>query len=339
MSGELRLGLAGCGRLAEVGYVPAVRRAGGVTLVGVADPVRARRERAAPEAAGHATLAELIERQELDAVVLATPAPAHLDDARRVAARGLPCLVEKPPAPDAPAARALARLDPLPFVGFNRRFDPGVAALRERLGSEPGGDLELRLELRYRRGAWGAYQAADTALLDLGPHLVDLARWISRQEVVAVRAASVEPRQAELDLELEEARARVRCASDRSHREVVEARIGPGRRERHRSGGPVTGALAMAGRALRRAGDHPLVTSLTAQLEAFERAVHGHPAAPLATALDGVAAMAVVDAARVSARSGGRWVESGTTERNTDERGAPATRGAGREATAGGGRA
>jgi len=50
---------------------------------------------------------------------------------------------------------------------------------------------------------------------------------------------------------------------------------------------------------------HPLAASLAAQLDALAAAVRGEPAGELATAADGVAAMAVVDAARTSAATGG----------------------------------
>ena len=41
-----------------------------------------------------------------------------------------PTLVEKPPAVDAADAAGLAAISPAPWVGFNRRFDPGAAAVR-----------------------------------------------------------------------------------------------------------------------------------------------------------------------------------------------------------------
>ncbi|MGH3810959.1 MAG: hypothetical protein ACRDUV_00695, partial [Pseudonocardiaceae bacterium] len=43
---------------------------------------------------------------------------------------------------------------------------------------------------------------------------------------------------------------------------------------------------------------HPLVASLTAQLEAFARAVRGAPEPTLGRAADGLAVMATIDAVR-----------------------------------------
>jgi predicted dehydrogenase len=305
MSAELAVGLVGCGRLAREGYVPALHAAAGVRLAAVADPDPARRGALAEQdVRGFADGAGLLAGGGVDAVVLATPAPAHLADAQRAAAAGVPTLVEKPPAPDGAEAAALAALYPAPWVGFNRRFTAGRRAVREALAAS--GRVDLLLELCYRRASWGAHVVGDEVLLDIAPHLVDLARWLSRGEVTEVRAATVTHDRAEIDLELERGRARIRCAADRPHRELVEARDERGRvLARHDEGGLVAGLRA---RLTARGGPHPLVASLTAQLEAFAATVRGTPDPELATAADGHAVMAVVDAARACAANGGRPV-------------------------------
>jgi predicted dehydrogenase len=84
----------------------------------------------------------------------------------------------------------------------------------------------------------------------------------------------------------------------------VVVRAGGGRVARHRAGGPV--ALVTGRLAAMRGRPHPLVASLSAQLRAFAAAVDGRPAPDLATAADGLAVMAVLDAARRSAAAGHR---------------------------------
>lgn len=118
----LALGLVGCGRLAEVGYLPAVSLSRRVHLVAAADPDATRRSQLAAMASRHgidriATFPDaqrMIDDAGLDAVVVATPASAHVADARRAAAAGLAVLVEKPPALDAAAAAELVALSPRP---------------------------------------------------------------------------------------------------------------------------------------------------------------------------------------------------------------------------------
>lgn len=302
-----RIGLVGCGRLATLGYAPALRAAGGVELVAVADPDHRRR---AEVLAAHGGLragrvmafrsaADLLAGVEVDALVLATPAHQHGADARLAAEAGVRLLVEKPPAGDAGGARALAALDPAPWVGFNRRFDPGARAVRAAV---PGaGDLDVDVSIVYRRRSWGAHVAHDDALLDLGPHLVDWVRWLTGAEVLDVWAEVVDPDLASLDLATTRGSASIWARADGIHHERIEVRRPGGETlARHTVGGPVG---AVTGR-LRR-GPHPLVRSLTAQLEALGRALAGSAEPDLGTAADGVAVMAVIDAARASHAAGG----------------------------------
>ncbi|MGH7266824.1 MAG: Gfo/Idh/MocA family oxidoreductase, partial [Candidatus Rokuibacteriota bacterium] len=81
MGDDLRIGLVGCGRLAEVGYVQALDAAHGVQLIAVAEPDPVRRTRVAALAGGvpeFPDAAALLRGLPVDALVLATPAAAHL---------------------------------------------------------------------------------------------------------------------------------------------------------------------------------------------------------------------------------------------------------------------
>lgn len=304
MSEPVRLGLVGCGRLAEQAYVPAAATLDGVELAGVADPDPYRRrqvadlaDRAGARPMAFEDAAGLVEGARLDAVVLASPAAAHLEDARLASAAGLPVLVEKPPAPDGSGAAALADLDPPVRIGFNRRFDPGVRGVRSALPADR--PVDLRLRLHYRRRSWAPHQVADDVRTDLGPHLVDLARWLTGSEVRAVDGVAERDGALAFDLVLDRGIAHVDVSSDRLHDERVEALTPDGHLlARHRAGGrlgAVTGRL--------RRGPHPLVTSITAQLAAFAEHARGRAAPDLATAHDGHAVMAILDAV---ARGGGR---------------------------------
>jgi predicted dehydrogenase len=298
----LRLGIAGCGRIVERGYVPAALAGSAVTVAAFADPDRERLDhcrelwaRGGEEAAGFARVASLLEAEPIDLLVVAAPAERHLPLAEEAAAVGVPSLVEKPPAPDLAGAERLAALDPQPFLAFNRRFLQG----NELRGAIPAaGWLQLDLELRFRRDAWGAHQARDEALLDAGIHLIDLACHLSGAAPIAVRQAEIEPERARLELELARGRARITCATDRSHRESVSVRDRSGKLIARSSwGGLRTRFAGLIGQ------PDPLVLSLKRQLEAVGRGVPADrgQGPMVATADDGVAAMAVVEACRRSA--------------------------------------
>ncbi len=301
----LALGLVGCGRLAEVGYLPAVTLSRRVHLVAAADPDATRRSQLAAKAARHgidriATFPDaqrMIDDAHLDAVVLATPARAHVADARRAAAAGLAVLVEKPPALDADAAAELVALSPTPWVGFNRRFDPDAARLRHAV--PPTGELEVGIGISYRRRSWRAHDVRDDALLDLGPHLVDWATWITGSDVVEVVRADLGPEHATVELRLERGHAVVSAATDKVHSEHLEVWDLSGRRVgSHRLGGLVD---AVRARVDPRRRPSTLVTSLARQLDAFAAAVTTGAATELATAAEGATVMRVIDAARASA--------------------------------------
>jgi predicted dehydrogenase len=322
----VRLGIAGCGRIAERGYVPAALTADGVTIAGFADPDAGRlqqcvelwRSESSEEAEGFSSASELLRSMPIDLLVVAAPAAHHLALAEEAAAAGVPCLVEKPPAPDLATAELLAALDPQPFLAFNRRFLQGIE-LREEIPAE--GWLELDLELRFQRGAWGAHESHDEALLDAGIHLIDLACHLTDSVPIAVRRAEIAPQRTELELELSRARARISCATDRSHREQVTIRDRSGKPlARSTWGGIRTRLSPLLGR------PDPLILSLQRQLEALRDLapqLH-HPLYPaevgggavggrqrgirLPSAADGIAAMAVVEAARRSGALNGAEV-------------------------------
>jgi predicted dehydrogenase len=282
---NVRLGLIGCGLLAERGYAPAIERARGVVLTAVADPVRERCVAVAPGVPAFATAADLVAANAADALVLATPVAAHVADARLAAAAGLPALIEKPPAPTLQDAELLAALAPMPSVGFNRRFEPELRRLRDMTRGLEAVDIELTLHRRRR--SWPSHESSDPVALDLGPHLVDLALWLTGAEPAHVHGASSED---ELTMEIELAdargRARITCALGRRYRERVAVR------GQHGSAAFSRGGIRSAFAARR---ESPLVSSLALQLEAFAAAVRGDDRDPdLATAVDGVRVMSVL---------------------------------------------
>ena len=211
--GPVRCVVVGAGRLTEVGYLPAFSAVPDVTLVGVVDPDAARAD-AVAAAAGRtgprpvtggdldAVVADLTrvataDDRGVDAVIVASPVPTHVAVATAAAAGGFPTLVEKPPAPDAAGARALAALTPTPSIGFNRRFDPGAQAVRVAAataeaaagGTRTTSIAGIEVTLAYRRASWQAVRVDDDALADLGPHAIDWVRWVARRDVAEITSA------------------------------------------------------------------------------------------------------------------------------------------------------
>lgn len=299
--GDLQLGLVGCGRLAERAYVEAIRRARGVRLAALADPEEARRERLANGLPTYSDAPALVAAGAAEAIVVITPAGAHPEAARSASAAGMPVLIEKPPARNADEAAAIVGLEPAPSFSFNRRFEPGMARMRERIPAS--GELELTIALHHEGGSWPSYQVSDDALLNLGPHLIDLARWLTRSEVRQVRALELSSTVARLELSLGRGRALISCSTAARPEDLVQVRQGRVRLTRSGRSRPR--------RVLRRLrhplGAGTLVRSLARQLEAFAGRPRGEPATTPGTAEDGEAVMRAIDAARDSSGSGGAW--------------------------------
>jgi predicted dehydrogenase len=289
---SVRLGLAGCGRLAEVGYVPAARLVPEVELVAFADPDPERRELLAGESGrAYESVEALLYEEAVDGLIVASPPAAHEQAAQAAALAGVGCLVEKPPAPDAAGAERLAALEPAPYVGFNRRFSLGAGLV----GALPAAG-RIELELRYRRFSWAPLAVHDPALLDLAPHLVDLALRIGLGEPESVAARSPRPERVTIELRSRRGEAHLECACDRFHRERLVIRGVDGTVVARRAeGGLWRGALQRL-----RPGPHPLVSSLAAQLRAFASGLRGEGRGELATASEGAQVMRVIAAAAAS---------------------------------------
>ena len=136
-------------------------------------------------------------------------------------------------------------------------------------------------------------------LLDVGPHALDLVRWVAAVELTRIRARELADG-ASIDVELADGRgiASVEIRTNSPFLESVEVHSKGRRVARRRTGGALAGALAR----VTPGTESPLVASLASQLESFGGSGHG-----LASAADGVAVMAAVDAARTSASSAAVW--------------------------------
>ena len=297
----IRIGLVGCGRVAEFGYLPAFRQAAGVKLAGVADIDQTRCKDVAPGVPAYESVGDLIKTGGLDALIISTPTRFHVAGARCAAEAGLPALVEKPPGLNVEEAGTLHALNSPLWIGFNRRFEPGITRLKSELRRDS--DMHLQLELHYRRAAWKPFDMQDDALLDLGPHLIDLARWLTESKILWVRARSLHKRRTEFEVGLERGSATISCSTNAPYRERIVVKCS---RETmsgfYKRGGLVAGIVAR----LQPNRQNSLVRPMVDQLEAFGRAVRGiTDGSPLATTADGLAVMSTIDAVRCSAAMGG----------------------------------
>src|SRR3954462_5513136 len=148
-SPPVRVGVIGVGRIGRMHAELLAHRLPALTVTSLYD--------AAPEAAqavGHelgidvaTTVDELLSRPDLDAVAICSSTLTHADLIVQAAAAGKAIFCEKPVSLDLPEVdRALAAVDAsgVPFqIGFNRRFDPAHASVRDAVVSGAIGDPHL----------------------------------------------------------------------------------------------------------------------------------------------------------------------------------------------------
>lgn len=185
---SVRVGLVGYGMAGREIHAPLVRAAGlTVAAVATRNAERAEAARAEHDAAVVPDLAAMLERDDVDVVVLASPSGVHADQVGQCVAARRPVVVDKPLAVDArsgAAAVAAAGAAGVPLTVFqNRRYDPEFATVAHVLASGLVGE-PFRAELRWERWRpvprrrWreqAPWQEGGGIMLDLHTHLVDQA--------------------------------------------------------------------------------------------------------------------------------------------------------------------
>ncbi|HSK02210.1 MAG TPA: Gfo/Idh/MocA family oxidoreductase [Kofleriaceae bacterium] len=180
-----------------INHVRVLAREPRCALVGVADPDPRARERAAAAAPGAACVAdpdELLARPDVDAVVLATPAPTHARLAIAAFEQRKHVLIEKPLALDLgdalQVADAGARSGRVGMVGHVMLYHPAVVKLRSMLSSGSLGALHYLFSTRVNLGR---LRGDESALWSFGPHDLSMIDFLVEQEpeTVAARGASV----------------------------------------------------------------------------------------------------------------------------------------------------
>lgn len=138
MTSPLRIGMIGCGRIAQAAHLPALEKTDRLTLISVYDPSELLSSRVATRygVTNSASLDDLL-AADIDAVVIATPDRFHHQLGMAALAAGKHVLVEKPLAATVAEAEEMAELaaqhDLRLQTGAMKRHDPGIVFAHEHL--------------------------------------------------------------------------------------------------------------------------------------------------------------------------------------------------------------
>ncbi len=210
---KLKIGIIGCGQVSRVGHGPAIKKDGRARLVAVADPDDenrtnfARKFRVPRAYSGHR---EMLEKEKLDAVVIASPPWLHCAQFQDCINANLHILCEKPLATSPEDCMTMARLadgyGKIVQVGHSKRFETGFERIKNMIDGGVLGKVYqtsvywhyyipdfrkgwLRtvfdylkkhgMDLEKKYGTWRYFdeRAGGGDFFDHGPHYIDLLRF------------------------------------------------------------------------------------------------------------------------------------------------------------------
>ena len=189
---DVRLAVVGAGAIAQLAHLPAISRAKGVHLVALCDNDRAKARSLAdrfdiPDV--FTDIEELLDSDELDAVVVATPNHLHEPHVLAALAAKLHVLCERPLALTSRGVErilaAAQRADRKVVVANNHRFRTDVQALDRFLrGGELGRLTAFRAgsyQLKRAAEPWRTRraEAGGGVFMEHGIPLLDLALWLA----------------------------------------------------------------------------------------------------------------------------------------------------------------
>lgn len=197
----VRVGVIGCGIIAYWVHLRILRNLPGATLAAASDPDPQARERAAKivRVPIFENSDELLERDDIDAVLICAPTHLHASLAISAFAVGKHVFLEKPIASTAADSRkaveAAESSGVTAMMGFNRRLHPLFEQARAMIAAgdigriraaqtafcEPMSLSEMAIWRRTRSTGGGV-------LLDLASHHIDLLRWFLDDEIETAEA-------------------------------------------------------------------------------------------------------------------------------------------------------
>lgn len=184
----MNVAIVGCGLIGR----KRAKALAGCRLVACADVVEEHAESLARMMPGAQPVTDwraLVERQDVDIVIVSTTHNVLADITLAAVLAGKHVLVEKPAACHAaeldPVIRAAERASVLVRVGFNHRYHPALRKAKALSDAGAVGDL-MYVRGRYGHGGRLGYEkewrvhpelSGGGELIDQGVHLIDLARW------------------------------------------------------------------------------------------------------------------------------------------------------------------
>lgn len=201
---KVRMGVVGCGVVADYGHIPAIHRSEFAELVAFAEPNGERLEKQVAKYGkpGYTSFEEMLKHEELDAVAIPTQPDIKLDMCRLAAEYGLHAFCEKPLTDDVAQAQELMRVMDGQglFVGVSFVYR-GKQIIQRMMQLAHNGAIG-RVRAVHIQNLWDYHGLRDANVrgdrrrralanlgtLDCGVHHLDLARYMSGGDFETLQA-------------------------------------------------------------------------------------------------------------------------------------------------------
>lgn len=190
---KMRVGVVGCGGIANGKHLPAMKRAGRFDIVALCDireerAQKAKEEYGAPDARVYTDYRELL-KEELDAVYVLTPNKSHAEISIAAMKSGKNVMCEKPMAKTLAEAKEMVETaeatGKILNIGYQNRYRPEFLYLKKACEAGELGDIYYARALALRRRGvptWGVFMNEEEQgggpLIDIGTHSLDLTLWL-----------------------------------------------------------------------------------------------------------------------------------------------------------------
>ncbi|MBQ8441604.1 MAG: Gfo/Idh/MocA family oxidoreductase [Clostridia bacterium] len=191
---KTRIGIIGCGGIANGKHMPALKKVDDCEMVAFCDIVPERAEKAAADygiegAKAYTDYKELLKDQTIDVIHVLTPNRSHSFITVDALEAGKHVMCEKPMAINSAEAKkmldAAERTGKLLTIGYQNRFRPDSIYMKQEAKDGTFGDIYYAKATALRRRAvptWGVflneYEQGGGPLIDIGTHALDLTLWV-----------------------------------------------------------------------------------------------------------------------------------------------------------------
>lgn len=194
MKQRLRIGIIGCGGIANGKHMPSLKALNRVDMVAFCDIIKEKAEKAAaeygtPEAKVYTDYQELLKDKTIDVVHVCTPNRSHAEISIAALYAGKHVMCEKPMAKTAADARRMveaARASGKKLtIGYQHRHKPESTFLKSVIERGDLGEIYYAKAFAIRRRGtpnWGVflneYEQGGGPLIDIGTHSLDLTLYL-----------------------------------------------------------------------------------------------------------------------------------------------------------------